>query len=82
MQKRASVTSLMVLVAIQAIFNLTMLFYSGWGSQQLAFAYFAIAGQLIVGAGLGLALALYRNAPQAQVAEEPGELSPAQPSPS
>jgi hypothetical protein len=39
-------------------------------------AYFAISGQLIVGAGLALALALYHNAPQPQVGEEAGELSP------
>ena len=78
MQKRASVTSLMVLVGIQAAFNLVMLFTNQWGGQLLTDAYFAISGQLIVGAGLALALALYRNAPQTQVGEEPGELSPAQ----
>jgi hypothetical protein len=82
MQKRASVTSLMVLVGIQAGFNLVMLFTTQWRTRQVVDAYFAISGQLIVAAGLALALALYRNAPQAQVAEEPGELSPAQPSPS
>jgi hypothetical protein len=76
MQKRASVTSLMVLVGIQAVFNLIMLFSGKWGGQQLALVYFAIAGQLIVGAGLALALALYRNAPQPQVGEEARELSP------
>jgi hypothetical protein len=76
MQKRASVTSLIVLVGIQAGFNLVMLFFSGWVGQLLDNAYFAISGQLIVGAGLALALALYRNAPQPQVTEEPQELSP------
>jgi hypothetical protein len=76
MQKRASVTSLMVLVGIQAAFNLIMLFTSQWGGLHLTDAYFAISGQLIVGAGLALALALYRNAPQTQVGEEAGELSP------
>jgi hypothetical protein len=81
MQKRASAASLMVLVGIQAVFNLVMLFSGKWGGQQLTDAYFAIAGQLIVGAGLALALALYRNAPQPQVADQPRELSPASPSP-
>jgi protein-S-isoprenylcysteine O-methyltransferase Ste14 len=76
MQKRASATSLMVLVGIQAAFNLVMLFTSEFGSKLLVNAYFAISGQLIVGAGLALALALYRNVPQGQVAEEPEELSP------
>jgi hypothetical protein len=76
MQKRASVTSLMVLVGIQAAFNLVMLFTSQWGGKQLTDAYFAISGQLIVGAGLALALALYRNAPQPPIVEQPGKLSP------
>jgi len=75
MQKRASVISLMVLVAIQAVSNLAMLFNRPWFTDQLIYTYFSIAEQLIVAAGLALALALYRNAPQPQVDEEPGELS-------
>ena len=75
MQKRASMTSLMVLVGIQAAFNLVMGFNSGWIREALANAYFAISGQLIVGAGLALALALYRNTPQPQVDDEAGNLS-------
>jgi hypothetical protein len=69
MQKRASATSLTILIAIQVVFNLVIIFYYGWRGA-LSTAYLAISEQLIVGAGIALALTLYRAAPATQTSQE------------
>ncbi len=72
MQKRASVISIVILIAIQAAFHLGLLFSGRWGGNQLANIYFAIAEQLIIGTGIALALVLYRKdlpAKEAQIKE-------------
>jgi hypothetical protein len=61
MQKRAGAISLFALVAIQAAFNLRMMFTTQWAESLLKVSFLIISEQLIFGAGLGLALALYRE---------------------
>jgi hypothetical protein len=65
MQSRASGISLGALIGIQAVFNLFLMFYGGWGGDLLNNSYFMISGKLIIGAGVAFALVLYRQAPAA-----------------
>ena len=69
-QKRAGAISLVVLLAIQVAFNLSMLFTGNWNSWRLNIAFIVLSNQLITGAGIGLALALYRTVPAELVVEK------------
>jgi hypothetical protein len=68
MQKRASIISLAALIGIQIGFNIELVLINHWSN--LMTIYFLFSEQLIMGAGLALALTLYRTLPAAQTGQE------------
>jgi hypothetical protein len=75
-QKRASAISLVALITLQTGFNLWILFCFAWEYLELAGIYLNISNQLLIGAGLALALALYRAIPETQAVQKEEELIP------
>ncbi|NMB90824.1 MAG: hypothetical protein GYA17_20885 [Chloroflexi bacterium] len=70
-RKRAGAVTVLALLAIQVAFSLWQIVANAWGGMLWVNYYYMFAEELVLGSGIGLALALYHPVPAGQAEPTP-----------